>query len=118
MTETTATTHISQQMRECIQRCTDCHNVCTETITYCLEQGGAYAALDLVRLLQDCAQLCTTSADSMLRASSFSGPVCGLCAIVCDACAEACDQFGDDPQMKACADTCRRCAECCRRMAG
>jgi hypothetical protein len=117
MAETTATTRMSQQMRECIQRCTDCHNVCSETITYCLEQGGKYVAVDLVRLLQDCAQLCATSADYMLRGSSFSPQVCRLCAIVCDACAASCDQVGDDPQMKACAETCRRCAECCRRMA-
>jgi hypothetical protein len=118
MMERVASTHISQEMRECIQDCTDCHNVCTETITYCLEQGGAYVAVDLIRLLQDCAQLCATSADSMLRASRFAGPICGLCATVCDACAEACEQFGNDPQMTTCAQTCRRCAECCRRMAG
>jgi hypothetical protein len=118
MTETIATIHISQQMRECIQRCTECHNVCTETITYCLEQGGKYAEVDLVRLLQDCAQMCATSADYMLRGSSLSARVCGLCAVVCDACEEACNQFGGDAQMKACADTCRRCAECCRSMAG
>src|SRR5438067_2253729 len=63
MTETTATTQISPSMRDCIQRCTACHNVCTETITYCLQQGGKYVAVGLVRLLQDCAELCATSAD-------------------------------------------------------
>jgi hypothetical protein len=50
MTETIATIQISRQMRECIQRCTDCHDVCTETITYCVEQGGAYVVVDLARL--------------------------------------------------------------------
>jgi hypothetical protein len=118
MKETTATPWIDEETQECIERCTDCHNVCTETITYCLKQGGAYAALDLVRLLQDCAQHCATSTDFMLRGSSFSAPVCGLCARICDACADACDQFGADRQMTLCADTCRRCAACCRRMAG
>jgi len=118
MTETITTSQVSQQMRDCIQQCTDCHNVCIETIIYCLQQGGKHAAVDHVRLLQDCAEICGTSADFMLRGSNVSAQVCGVCATVCDACAKSCDQFGDDPQMKACADTCRRCAECCSRMAG
>jgi hypothetical protein len=113
MTQTT----VPDQMRECIQQCTDCHNVCTETIVYCLQQGGKHAALEHMRLMMDCAQLCAASADFMLRGSSFSPRVCGMCADVCDACAKSCDRFGDDPQMKECADTCRRCAECCRKMA-
>jgi hypothetical protein len=117
MMKTHSSTHTRELMQECIRLCTECHNVCTQTIAYSLQQGGAYVALDVVRILQDCAQLCAVSADYMLRDSPFSPRVCGDCAIVCDACAETCDQFGDDPQMKLCADTCRQCAECCRKMA-
>jgi hypothetical protein len=45
MTDTITTIPINQLMRDCIQHCTECHNVCTETTTYCLQQGGAYASV-------------------------------------------------------------------------
>jgi hypothetical protein len=105
-------------MRECIQNCTECHNVCVETIDHCLRLGGPHAAAGHIRLLLDCAQICATSADFMLRGSDFHPPVCGVCAEVCDRCAESCEQFGDDAQMRRCAGLCRRCAESCRHMAG
>jgi hypothetical protein len=117
MMEPGASTHTSDLMKECVRLCTECHTVCTQTIAYCLQQGGRYGALDVVRILQDCSQLCPVSADSMLRDSPFSPRVCGLCATVCDACAASCDQFADDSQMRLCTDTCRRCADCCRKMA-
>lgn len=106
------------QMQSCIDDCTRCHAICTETIQYCLEKGGKYAEANLVRLLQDCAQMCATSADFMLRGSEFHPSTCGVCAEVCDRCARACEQVGgaDDAEMKQCAETCRRCAQCCHEM--
>lgn len=108
---------IGGEMRECIQRCTDCHNVCVETVSHCLELGGPHAEARHIRLLLDCAQICATSADFMLRGSDLHGRVCGVCAEVCDRCAVDCERFGDDEQMRRCAEACRRCAEACRRMA-
>jgi hypothetical protein len=108
---------ISQDMRQCIENCTECHNVCVETVDHCLRLGGPHAEADHIRLLLDCAQICATSADFMLRGSDLHPRVCGVCAEACDRCAESCEQLGDDTQMRHCAEVCRRCAESCRRMA-
>ena len=108
---------ISDEMRACIQDCTDCHNVCLETIDHCLQLGGPHAEASHIRLLLDCAQICAASADFMLRGSDLHGRTCGVCADVCERCAESCERFGDDDQMRRCAALCRRCADSCRRMA-
>lgn len=69
-----------------------------------------------IRLMLDCAEICQTSANFMLRGSDLHASTCGVCAQVCEQCATDCDRMGDDAQMKACADMCRRCAETCRQM--
>jgi hypothetical protein len=113
----TTTAH-STAMAECIERCTRCHATCVETITHCLAMGGRHAEPRHIRLLQDCAQICATSADFMLRGSDLHHHTCGACAEVCARCAEDCERLaeGDEP-MRRCAEECRRCAESCRRMA-
>jgi hypothetical protein len=107
---------VNQEMQQCIQNCLDCHSICLNTVTYCLQKGGQHAEANHIRLLMDCAQSCQTSADFMLRSSNFHTQFCGACAQVCEQCAQDCDRMGDDAQMKACADMCRRCAESCRQM--
>lgn len=108
---------ISGEMHECIQDCTDCHNVCLETVAHCLQLGGAHAEAAHIGLLLDCAQMCATSADFMLRGSELHGRACAVCAESCERCAASCERFSDDEQMRSCAELCRRCAESCRRMA-
>jgi hypothetical protein len=109
---------IQPDMQACIDECLDCHRLCVETASHCLELGGEHAEASHIRTLLDCAELCATSAGFMLRSSPMHGEVCGACARACDRCAESCEGLGDsDEQMLACADACRRCAESCRRMA-
>jgi hypothetical protein len=107
----------SPQMQTCIDDCLDCHSICLETVNHCLQMGGKHAGPRHIRLLLDCAEVCQTSANFMLRNSDLHRQVCGVCADVCIACAESCEQFRDDAQMMACAEVCRRCAESCREMA-
>jgi hypothetical protein len=110
--------HMREEMNRCIQLCQDCHALCTELIGHCLELGGRHAAPDHVRLLMDCAQMCTTAADYMARGSSLHDRTCDLCSEICRLCAESCEQIqGDDQLVKQCAEMCRRCAESCERMA-
>jgi hypothetical protein len=108
--------HISTDMQHCIDICQECHNVCLETVMHCLHMGGEHAEPNHIRLLLDCAEICQTSANFMLRGSDLHGLTCAACAEVCNRCAEDCERF-DDAQMKRCAETCRRCAESCREMA-
>jgi hypothetical protein len=105
-------------MQECIAECLKCHSICLSTVSHCLELGGVHADPAHIGLLLDCAEICQTSANFMLRGSERHQLACGLCAELCRACADDCEQMaGDDVAMRECAEECRRCAESCRRIA-
>lgn len=108
---------MNEQMQSCIQECLDCHRVCLETITHCLEKGGRHAEPDHIRLLTDCAEICQTSANFMLRGSDLHPMTCEVCAEVCAECADDCERFDGDAQMQNCAAACRSCSEMCQTMA-
>jgi hypothetical protein len=113
------TTSSSREMQQCIEECLRCHGICLQTVAHCLELGGRHAEPSHIGLLLDCAEICQTSANFMLRGSDRHQLTCGLCAEICRACADDCERMaGDDRIMKQCADECRRCAESCERMAG
>lgn len=116
-TETDGGSMNHQEMTECQQNCQQCHAICTETAQHCLQKGGKHAEADHIRLLLDCAQICQTSSDFMLRGSPLHTRTCGVCAEICTMCAEACERIKDDSMMKKCAEMCRRCAESCHQMA-
>lgn len=105
-------------MRECIDRCRSCEEICLESVTHCLEKGGEHAQPDHINLLLACAEICSTSARFMLLGSEHHARTCEVCAEVCEACAKDCESLGDDEMMQQCAEACRRCAESCRQMAG
>jgi hypothetical protein len=67
-------------------------------------------------LLLDCAEMCQTTANSLLRRSPQHAALCIACAQICDACAQSCEAIGNDEQMQRCAKTCRDCAQSCRDM--
>jgi hypothetical protein len=144
MTETQSpTTTLAQakpSMRECIDNCTRCHNVCLETFNYSMWLGGSYSESVHLRLLLDCAEICATSANFMLRGSDLHRETCRVCAVVCENCATDCERYAVpgtgagapmsrhsgpphvskenmDEQMKYCAEVCRQCASSCRQMA-
>lgn len=108
---------MKQDVQHCIQECIECHRICQDTIHYCLQQGGEHAEPDHVRLLLDCAQICQTAADFMMRNSDLHPVICEACAEVCQQCFESCDQFDHDAPMRTCAEACRRCAEACQQIA-
>lgn len=96
--------------------CTECHGSCLSVLAHCLQMGGDHAAPEHVRLLLDCAELCSVTADFMLRGSVFGNSAAELCAAVCRACAADCDRFADDAEMRSCAQACRKCADACERV--
>lgn len=110
--------HADDEMTKCIQLCRDCHAMCTQTIAHCLKLGGRHAAPDHIRLMVDCAQMCATAADYMLRGSPFHNRICRLCSELCTQCGKDCEQVaGDDQMLKQCIEMCRKCADSCERMA-
>ena len=104
-------------MDDCIDWCTSCHDICLQTVNYCLAMGGEHSTPEHIRLLLDCAEICQTSANFMLRSSELHGVTCAACAEICDRCAAACERFEGDEIMQACAEACRGCAQSCREMA-
>jgi len=110
--------HSDDEMQKCIQLCRDCNAMCVQTISHCLKLGGRHAGVDHIRLFEDCAQMCVTAADYMLRESPFHDRICRLCSDLCKQCGKDCEQVaGDDQMIKQCIDMCRKCAGSCDRMA-
>ena len=104
--------HQTPEMHECIHNCGDCHDLCLHTIHDCLKKGGEHANYKHIGLLSDCATICHTAEDFMLRHSDLHAITCLACAEVCAKCAEYCEQIGDTE----CAEVCRRCEKSCRAM--
>lgn len=113
-----ATMTKSPQMQECITNCLDCHAICVQTATHCLDMGGEHAGRKHQVTMLDCAQICATSADFMLRDSPMYATTCNACAEACRRCAEECERMArGDQMMQQCAEVCRRCAKSCEQMA-
>ena len=105
-------------MREFINNCANCHNICMETVAHCLQMGDKHAEASHIRLLLDCVEICATSANVMLRQSDLHPRTCAVSTEVCVRGADDCERSGPDAQMMLrCAEVCRRCADSCRRMA-
>lgn len=107
---------MSEEVQECIRDCVDCFQTCNQTLIRCLNMGGRHAKVEHLNLIMDCARICNTNTDFMLRNSLYYPQTCGLTADICDECGDVCDRFEED-FMKECASVCRRCAESCREMA-
>ncbi|MEO7985569.1 MAG: four-helix bundle copper-binding protein [Gemmatimonadales bacterium] len=115
---TQQSTQAGHDLEECIENCTNCHRICLETAAVHF-RGEAPRDIPeaLVRLLIDCAEICRTSADFMIRGSELHPHTCRACSAICERCADECDRMGDDPRMAACVEICRRCAQTCGQMA-
>ena len=109
--------HAHEEIQDCIDECLNCHAACTMTVTHCLATGGTHNEINLVGVLLDCAEICQTSANFMLRGSPYHIITCAACAELCRACAEACRSVEDDEQMQHCAEVCEECAKHCEMMA-
>jgi hypothetical protein len=105
----------SDEVLECLKNSLDCYQECTETLTRCTAMGDKHSAPEHLNRLMDCARICVTNADFMLRNSNYYQQTCGITANICDECSDSCDMFEED-FMKQCANVCRRCAESCREM--
>lgn len=108
---------MDEKVQRCIDDCLACYQSCTKTIMHCLRVGGDHARPEHLRILMDCATMCKTCADFMLRDSNHVADVCDVCAHICEICAAECENMmGSDEAMKQCAEACRKCAASCREM--
>lgn len=107
----------SSQIQNCIDKCLECFESCSNTIPHCLEMGGEHASSTHIGLLSLCAEVCQVSAKAMQFGSALQEKVCTLCADVCIQCANECEEMaGGDEEMLSCARICRECADACQNM--
>jgi len=109
--------HTHDAMQECIEECLNCHAVCTMTLQHCIATGGEHTEVNLIGILLDCAEICQTSANFMLRGSPYHVVTCAACAELCRACEEARRAVTADEQLAHCGEVCAACAESCDQMA-
>jgi uncharacterized membrane protein len=81
---------MAMSMTDCIDDCVASHRMCLETAAWLTKQGGASATASLIAMLNDCAELCQATANSMLRESSLHTILCRACADGCERCAREC----------------------------
>jgi hypothetical protein len=98
---------ISKQVQECIEACKDCQKCCVA-----LERSGGVDSRT-IQMAKDCAEICQTCSNFVMRESQYAAHVRKLCAELCKACATACDKASQGSIAKECATACRRCAEMC-----
>ena len=99
--------------QDCIDACTQCHQLCTESAMQAVAVGGRHADPEFVRLLEDCADMSMTAARFLIRRSDLHRYACRACFSVAARCADECERLG----MLTCAEACRRCAEACAQVA-
>jgi hypothetical protein len=101
------------EIQQCIQDCLSCSDVCLQTAINCQKAGGDHAKPEHISMLQDCAEMCMTTAHFLQHNSPLSGSICQACAEVCNHCAGECEQMGDTD----CANACRNTAWSCEQLA-
>ena len=96
--------HMPREIQQCIENCSECHQLCLATVYHCMELGGKYAMPAQITLLLDCAESCQTNANFLLRNSELQGLTAALCADSCTRCAQACERLANgDRQLLDCA---------------
>ncbi|MFZ5945366.1 MAG: four-helix bundle copper-binding protein [Bacillota bacterium] len=93
-----------------------CEAVCEHmtTLVHCLP--NLHLRVAQMRLLRDCADICSLTAKYIARGSSFARHAAHLCAMICEACANECLRFPDQ-HSQHCAQVCLHCAQQCRAFA-
>src|SRR5215831_14029647 len=90
------------EMRQCIEDCMNCYNVCIQTARACQQAGGDHAEQGHIWMLLDCAEICQAAAHFMEHENPLYGYVTSAAAQITAHCGEECAQMGDND----CADAC------------
>jgi hypothetical protein len=99
-----------------IEACMKCAQACEECFTACLHDTDIQARANMLKLLNDCSEMCFQTVQFMARNSTFSKALQAVCVQICEACAMECEKF-NDMHSQECAKVCRQCADACRQMA-
>src|SRR3546814_11286458 len=73
--------HTDPEMKQCMDACHECHVMClTMAMTHCLEMGGKHTEPAHMKLMLDCAQICSVALEFMARDSDHHKHICRECA--------------------------------------
>ncbi|WP_019413471.1 four-helix bundle copper-binding protein [Paenisporosarcina sp. TG20] len=100
------------QVLETVQKC----EVICESTEYCILQMKGSHRKEQLRLLRDCADICTLTAKYIARCSLFAKSIACLCAQICEFCGKHCLQHPDE-QSQICGQMCLHCAQECNAFA-
>ncbi|QHZ45965.1 four-helix bundle copper-binding protein [Bacillus sp. NSP9.1] len=104
------------QNRHVLKTVQHCEAVCEFTANYILTREDANRRKEQLRMLRDCADICTLTAKYMARHSRFAKSPASVCAKICEACGNHCLRHPDQQSQK-CGQTCLQCARECREFA-
>lgn len=93
-----------------------CEAICEFTEYSILQMEGSSHRREQLRLLRDCADICTLTAKYIARCSFFSKSIASLCAQICEVCGKHCLKHPDEASQR-CGQICLHCAQECRAFA-
>lgn len=92
-----------------------CEAIC-EFTEYSIKMEGSSHRGEQLRLLRDCADICTLTAKYIARCSPFAKSIAALCAQICEICGTHCLQHPDELSQR-CGQIYLHCAQECRAFA-
>jgi hypothetical protein len=100
------------ETKECITALQACHAACLQFATFdCLEGGILQVEANRIRLMLDCAEICQTAANFLIRDSDHYLRVCREAAVICEDLSSVCCKI---TTMKRVLVACNNCVSACR----
>ncbi|EJE7234544.1 four-helix bundle copper-binding protein [Clostridium sporogenes] len=93
-----------------------CEITCEHMTTMLKQRDDVRKRIRQLKLLRDCADICTLTAKFLGRMSYFSKVIAKSCALICKTCGDECAKF-PDPESQHCAHVCHHCARECSAFA-
>jgi hypothetical protein len=109
---------INGALPACLEAAAICAQSCTSCADACLAEPHVGDLIQCIRLTQDCAAICTTTAALLSRQTATSWKVMRLqveaCRVACDECGRECDRHAKmHDHCRICAMACRLCEQAC-----
>lgn len=95
----------------------NCEATCEYTISAILQMEDLRTRGQQLKLLHDCADICTLTAKCIARHSGYAKSLALLCAQVCEDCGNHCLHHPDALSQR-CGQICLHCAQECKAYAG
>src|SRR4051812_888302 len=110
-----------EQLGRAIEAIVECGSVCTICADACLAEQHVQMLVHCIQLNQECADICHTTAATLLRPGSPAHTVLPLllqaCQSICESCGQECEQHASmHEHCRVCAQSCRNCAQLCAEL--